>query len=103
MIYQNLCGLKNFDNFFNLKNGETIAELGAGDGSCSFAISLVYDSLKIYLEDFDTKTINSKTKNTINKKYRKVMTKRERKSKLKHTKNARQEIETKQTKTNHVE
>jgi ubiquinone/menaquinone biosynthesis C-methylase UbiE len=63
---------KNFENFFNVKNGETIAELGAGDGSCSFAISLIYDSLKIYLEEFDSKTLNSKTLNTINKKYNKL-------------------------------
>lgn len=63
---------KNFVNFFDIKNGEIIAELGAGYGSCSFAISLIYDSLQIYLEESDSKTLNSKTINTINKKYNKL-------------------------------
>ena len=66
---------RNFESFFAIKNGETIAELGAGDGSCSFAISLLYDSLKIYLEDFDSKSLNANTINTINKKYRKLKNK----------------------------
>ena len=60
---------KNFIAFFDIKNGDAIAELGAGDGSCSGAISLLYDSLNIYLEDIDTKSLNEKALAKIKNKY----------------------------------
>ena len=46
--------------FFDFKAGDTIADIGAGNGKYGPVFSLLYDSLVFYLEEIDSKVLNEK-------------------------------------------
>ncbi len=46
--------------FLEIKNGETIAEVGAGSGMNIGVLSLLYDSITFYAEDINKKFLNEK-------------------------------------------
>jgi ubiquinone/menaquinone biosynthesis C-methylase UbiE len=58
-------------NFIDLKKGDIVTEIGAGDGINIGVLSMVFDSLTFVAQDIDTKVLNSKTFNKTIKKYTK--------------------------------
>jgi tetratricopeptide (TPR) repeat protein len=52
-----------FFNFLDIKKGETIAEVGADDGTNLGVISVFYDSLTLYAQDIDAKSLTQKNLN----------------------------------------
>lgn len=58
-------------DFVDLKKGDIITEIGAGDGINIGVMSMVYDSVTFVAQDIDTKVLNDKTYNKIIKKYTK--------------------------------
>jgi tetratricopeptide (TPR) repeat protein len=58
-------------DFIDLKKGDIITEIGAGDGINIGVMSMVYDSVTFVAQDIDTKVLNDKTYNKIIKKYAK--------------------------------
>lgn len=59
-------------DFFQFKKGETIADVGAGDGTYSAIYSLFCDSCTIYAEDISDRTINWRKLNRHVRHYTKV-------------------------------
>lgn len=47
-------------NFLDIKSGDVIADIGSGDAKYAFSLSLLYDNIKLYAEDIDTKELNQK-------------------------------------------
>lgn len=45
-------------DFFEFNKGETVAEVGTGDGKNLLGLSLLTDSIKFYAQDINTKTLN---------------------------------------------
>ncbi len=58
--------------FFDIKNGETIADVGAAEGYHEGALSLLYDSITFYIEDVDPKDVNQKEIDKTVKHYNKL-------------------------------
>ena len=58
-------------NFIDLKKGDIVTEIGAGDGINIGVLSMVFDSLTFVAQDIDNKVLNSKTFNKTIKKYTK--------------------------------
>lgn len=55
---------KDVIEFFDFKEGDIIADIGAGEGKYEGAFSLLFDSIHFYIEDIDQKTL---TQNNLNK------------------------------------
>lgn len=60
---------KQLVDFIDLKKGDLVAEIGAGDGVNIGILSMFFDSIKFVAQDIDAKTLNNKTYNKIIKKY----------------------------------
>jgi tetratricopeptide (TPR) repeat protein len=60
---------KDLISFLDIKNGEAIADIGTGNGIHLGALSLLYDSLILYGEDINTKTLNEKSWNKMIRHY----------------------------------
>lgn len=58
-------------NFIDLKKGDIVTEIGAGDGINIGVMSMVYDSVTFVAQDINTKVLNDNTYNKIIKKYSK--------------------------------
>lgn len=58
-------------DFIDLKKGDIITEIGAGNGINIGVLSMVYDSVTFVAQDIDIKTLTDKTYNKIIKKYSK--------------------------------
>ncbi|MFL5754382.1 MAG: methyltransferase domain-containing protein [Bacteroidia bacterium] len=57
--------------FLDIKKGDVIADVGAGEGHNDAALSLLYDSVTFYIEDINPKVLNQKKLNKQVKKYTK--------------------------------
>jgi len=51
---------KDLIDFLQVKKGDVIADIGAGDGFFTSALTLLYDSVTIYVEDISPKTLKEK-------------------------------------------
>lgn len=58
-------------DFIDLKKGDIVTEIGAGDGINIGVMSMVYDSVTFVAQDINIKVLNDKTYNKIIKKYSK--------------------------------
>lgn len=58
-------------DFIDLKKGDIVTEIGAGDGINIGVMSMVYDSVTFVAQDINIKILNDKTYNKIIKKYSK--------------------------------
>ncbi len=58
-------------DFIDLKKGDVVTEIGAGDGINIGVMSMVYDSVTFVAQDINIKILNDKTYNKIIKKYSK--------------------------------
>lgn len=47
-------------NFLDVKKGDVIAEVGAGNANSTIALSLLFDSVTLYAEDINKKILNKK-------------------------------------------
>jgi tetratricopeptide (TPR) repeat protein len=65
---------KQLYTFLEIKNGETIAEVGADDGINLGILSMLYDSLTLYAQDIDAKCLTQKSLNKEIKYYSKKRT-----------------------------
>jgi SAM-dependent methyltransferase len=59
----------------NFNNGETIADIGAGNGYLEGMLSLFYDSLTFYIQDIDTSICNKPSVSKVADFYRKLKNK----------------------------
>jgi ubiquinone/menaquinone biosynthesis C-methylase UbiE len=59
-------------SFFDFRNGEVIAEVGAGDGENVGGFGLVSDSCTFYVQDIDTKILVEENWDKIIRKYKKA-------------------------------
>ncbi|MCD6018452.1 MAG: Methyltransferase type 11 [Bacteroidetes bacterium] len=60
---------KQLVDFIDLKKGDLVAEIGAGDGVNIGILSMFFDSIKFVAQDIDAKTLKNKTYNKVIKKY----------------------------------
>lgn len=58
-------------DFIDLKKGDIVTEIGAGDGINIGVMSMIYDSVTFVAQDINIKVLNDKTYNKIIKKYSK--------------------------------
>lgn len=59
-------------DYIKFKNGEIIADIGAGNGYIEAMLSIYYDSLTFYIQDIDTTVCNQKTVDEVVKFYEEV-------------------------------
>lgn len=59
-------------DIIKFRKGETIADIGAGNGYLEAMLSLFYDSLTFYIQDIDTSVCNERTINEVVDFYEKV-------------------------------
>ncbi|MEO6305854.1 MAG: methyltransferase domain-containing protein [Bacteroidia bacterium] len=60
---------KQLVDFIDLKKGDVVAEIGAGDGINIGILSMFFDSITFVAQDIDAKTLKNKSYNKIIKKY----------------------------------
>jgi SAM-dependent methyltransferase len=60
---------KQLVEFIDLKKGDIVAEIGAGNGINVSILSMFFDSVTFVAQDIDAKTLNSKSYNKVIKRY----------------------------------